>query len=150
MNNSTLRDNVAYFPQMHALFRKTAPLSLITLRSDDSHAVTDTRWLLSLRLPLLSRRRCCFHTSVFSHSSSPPRTLLDLIRTISPKSAAHYDGITLHDGWVWAKAAVRTGYLANVLSRPLSLHRRGSERERGRERGTVGETEKGEKKEEPD
>lgn len=41
-----------------------------------------------------------------------------MICIIAPKSAARYDGITLHDGWIWAKAAVRTGYLANVLSRP--------------------------------
>lgn len=66
-----------------------------------------------------------------------PRVPLGLIHIISPKCTAHYNGITLHEGWIWANAAVRTGYLANVLSRPMSQHKRGIERQRvgGRERG---------------
>lgn len=67
--------------------------------------------------------------AVFSPCSSSPGVTLGLICIISPKSAARYDGITLHDSWIWAKAAVRTGYLANVLSRPRSAAQE-SERER--------------------
>lgn len=54
---------------------------------------------------------------------------LGSICIMSPKSAACYDGITLHDGWIWVKAAIRTGYLANVLSRPCLKHKRGGETE---------------------
>lgn len=47
-----------------------------------------------------------------------PPVPLGSICIISPKSKARYSGITLHDGRILAKAALRTGYLANVLSRP--------------------------------
>jgi len=58
---------------------------------------------------------------------------------MSPKSAARYHGITLHDGWIWAEAAVRTGYLANVLSRPCAgTQGRGGRREGGRRRRNRG------------
>lgn len=79
-----------------------------------------------------TRRTPClqiFHlfVAVFMNSSffflpllhhTPHQVPLGLSCIISPKSTALCDGITLHDGWIWAKAAVRTGYLANVLSRP--------------------------------
>lgn len=50
---------------------------------------------------------------------------------MSPTSIARYDAITLHDGWIWANAVVRTGYLANALSGlPVRAQERGLERQR--------------------
>lgn len=86
-----------------------------------------------LRLLQFSVTVAAFTRAGFSPFFSLPKVPLGLICIISPKSAACYDGITLHDGWIWAKAAVRTGYLANVLSRPC-LGTRETERVGGGER----------------
>lgn len=56
--------------------------------------------------------------AVFPILPPPGPSRSDLYYTVSPKSTARCNGITLRDGWIWDKAAVRTGYLANVLSRP--------------------------------
>lgn len=70
-------------------------------------------------LPVLRLYFCKTH---FSPLSPSPRVPLGLICIISLQSTARCDGITLRDGWIRSKAAVRTKYQANVLSR-----RRGSQ-----------------------
>lgn len=126
------------------------PKSLIGLRSNDSsacklsqHVVRDaSRICGSSSFPsllLFLQERSPPLPPPHPHSS-PLQVPLGLICIISPKSAARYDGITLHDGWIWAKAAVRTGYLANVLSRPRpGTREEGRPRVGGREREGGGE-----------
>lgn len=131
------------------IIQKMFLLSLITLRSNDLNAcklippvVHDAS---EFAAPPVFCHCCCYSQAFFFFflflPFFSPQVPLGLICIISPKSTARYDGITLHDGWIWAKAAVRTGYLANGLSRPcpgtreeerLSRWKRWRERKRTR------------------
>lgn len=117
-----------------------SPQSLIRLRSNDSNACKEvsTFYMMppNLQLPQFFHLCCFAFFSFFLFFTRavfpillPLQVPLGLIYIISPKSTARYDGITLYDGWIWTKAAVRTGYLANVLSRPCPGTRE-EERER--------------------
>lgn len=121
-----------FHKHMHYSEKKKLPQSLIRLRSNDLNACKPSQHDgcngSEFAAPPVFRHCRFFCESGFSPFFFP-QVPLGLICIISPKSAARYDGITLHDGWIWAKAAVRTGYLANVLSRPC-LGTREEERQR--------------------
>lgn len=105
-----------YFPFLMYYSEKKLPPSLIWFRSDDLNACKPGAQCLQIGISSSFLSLFLFLQEQFLIHSPPPIPL-GLICIISPKSAARYSGITLHDGWIWAKAAVRTGYLVNVLSR---------------------------------